>query len=541
MKPDQKRLVILIVSALAAVLVAAAGIMLLISKGKDMEVRDIAPLLERGEFAQAETAVLQTAKEIRSESDWYDLLSHVYNLAEQSGNYAILSEIAGKAVKRHFRQADFHALLVYGQFKTGQFSKKINKSIKRISDTRFEPILLYGQMNGAVTEYKENALLLNTDTKDPYIYERLSRRIEEPALALNSALLWMHQGNGAKVRSILRKSIDYTYRPEVLLELAFDSGEFDMAEKIIHFLKLNESVNRSYLDLMEADISLYRNDLDRALHLYENMINKEPDASWIPYCNSAWIHVVQGGINGSIPILNQALKLFPGRKEIVLTAAWSYARIGQEDEAMGIVKTYLQEHPEDTDAQLMEIILDPVIRNPEKLKTTLWILYAEDRSNPQLVRYFCAFLAGLEDMDTLEEVLKRVEGEYPSADWIPFFKALRAVYNGELEKGIELFERSLEEHSRWETCFNLGRIYSLTYRRDSALDYYQKASRMLENSVSPANDHIRSRIRYSIGDIFYQQGNYAGAAREAEFSLKLDPGNIEASLLLKKLEAEDKR
>ena len=208
---------------------------------------------------------------------------------------------------------------------------------------------------------------------------------------------------------------------------------------------------------------------------------------------------------------------------------------------MGIVQTFLQNHPEDTDALLMEIILYPIIRNPEKLKTTLWTLYAKDRSNLRLVRYFCAFLAGLEDMDTLEEVLNRVEGEYTSADWIPFFQAVRAVYNEEYEKGIEWFERSLEEHPRWETYFNLGRIYSQTYRRDIALDYYQKASRILENTVSPGNDQIRSRVRYSIADIFYQQGNYAGAAREAGFSLQLDTGNIEASLLLKKLEAEDKR
>jgi len=101
---------------------------------------------------------------------------------------------------------------------------------------------------------------------------------------------------------------------------------------------------------------------------------------------------------------------------------------------------------------------------------------------------------------------------------------------------LELIRESLLLRDYWQVKYNYAVILYASGNIKEAEDNLRQLINFFENENKDLYTSEISKVRTKIGSIHLSKGNFETAQLELQYALEIDPKNIEAWRLLKKLE-----
>lgn len=160
---------------------------------------------------------------------------------------------------------------------------------------------------------------------------------------------------------------------------------------------------------------------------------------------------------------------------------------------------------------------------------SLWILLNRFPQDERLYHWGAWYLYTIGNIQELEKLLAMAQEKGIQHPSLVLYPALRALEQGKLETAQKL----LASYPSRE-CYipaNLGKLYQKTYRILNAIEMYQLAASLAQDTK------IESRLYHQIGDCFLSLEKLSEARRSYEYAIQLNPNNIEATFALQQLNA----
>ncbi|MEW5817760.1 MAG: tetratricopeptide repeat protein, partial [Spirochaetota bacterium] len=328
---------------------------------------------------------------------------------------------------------------------------------------------------------------------------------------------------------------------------AYDYGNYPEALSILESYTNKSDTENPALALFKGDVLIDGGDYESAAGIYKAIIEEFPRYSWEPYVNLAWLGE-EKGLTEKEPDINilkyliQAGDYFPEKKEVVLPLALFFIEQERYDEARQELDTYLAVNRKDPDTGLMYLQVQGAYQNPARYTAALWDLFNRNPENRIIGRYFGWYLLGLNDFGSLNILLKSSEESQGKEGWILFYRGVMEALTGNTETAIELLQQSYEAQPLWTTLYNLARLYLLNGSYETAIEYLRQADTLyISKSRDLKKNPERADILIQIANAMYLLGKIEDAKRDLKYALDADPADIEGTLLMKKLEGEDKK
>jgi tetratricopeptide (TPR) repeat protein len=208
-------------------------------------------------------------------------------------------------------------------------------------------------------------------------------------------------------------------------------------------------------------------------------------------------------------------------------------------EAIALVSAYLEQNPGDFEAGLLHVYLEWGEISPRQYRIKLRELFNSDPENAASCRILAWYLIAAGEQESALTVLQ----EYETATkenhlpWILHIKGVIRALDGDTTEAARLLEESLLLKDDWQVRYNYAMVLYTLGSLKSAEDNFRRIIDFFERENLQEYNSVISRVRTKIGYIQMQKGNEKSAKLEFEYALQLDPGNVEAFRLLKKLEA----
>jgi len=126
-------------------------------------------------------------------------------------------------------------------------------------------------------------------------------------------------------------------------------------------------------------------------------------------------------------------------------------------------------------------------------------------------------------------LLRRVEQFQFEGQWVPFYKAVLLMSEGDIEGAEEILRSIPAENAGWPVYANLGRILEVERSHFRAIEQYEAAA------ASTENPKTASRIQLRIARCSSILGHSNETRRALEYALELDPENLTAALELERM------
>ena len=152
-----------------------------------------------------------------------------------------------------------------------------------------------------------------------------------------------------------------------------------------------------------------------------------------------------------------------------------------------------------------------------------WLLLDRHPDEEALYQWTAWLFSFQRYYDELQILLDRTENFDPEKKWVPFFKAVYAMREGDLDEAENLLRSIPPEALGWHIYANLGRILETQLSFSRAIEQYELAFLNAENAPKTA-----SRLQYRIAKCFSTLGRPSEALRALDYALDLDPENVSA-------------
>ena len=374
--------------------------------------------------------------------------------------------------------------------------------------------------------------------EDPYQLQRLGTDLDEAAIHLDAALLWMAQGDGENAFTVIsRHSRDPLFQ-EPSIYIAYDAGHEQTALSLIQESRgRGRLTDRVDLQIIEADLRLTLGDSTEASRLYRQVIASHPAYSWTPYLNLARISEQEADRQSAYGLRERAYGQFPGVGAVVMAFAGTLRQTGDQKRAAQILERYLKDHPEDYQAQLLLLDVQNAASSPVLYQAALWKLYNKHPDSRMLCENLFLYLIEFNDLSGAESALRH----YQTATgrnrepWLLEYRAILSAVRRDHTEAVRLLEERLALEDSWEGRFNLAVLLGSAGRAEEAIKQLIEAEHLLPEQGNLA---YRSRIRSGIGEQYLKLGDEAAARRECEYAIDLDISNFHAHRILRILERE---
>jgi tetratricopeptide (TPR) repeat protein len=263
----------------------------------------------------------------------------------------------------------------------------------------------------------------------------------------------------------------------------------------------------------------------------------------MPYVNLAWLASDAKSSRVSLAqaekLLVKASTIFPGQREVVLSLATLQQRTGELQSADTLLSAFLKSNPWDLDANLLHMQISGASQNPERLRSRLWELFyrSQGSGRDKIGRYLAWYLLGLDDYSGLKLLFAQMKNQTGS-EWIPFFRGIYEAIVGNYPSSLAELKRANAITKRWQTYYNLGLIDLRNGDPSAAESDLQQADSSLTNDDETLlKSPQRAQIHVALAVALSSLNNTEAAKREALYAQDMDKNNLEASLLLKKLDS----
>jgi tetratricopeptide (TPR) repeat protein len=506
--------------------------------------------LGEGSYRNAEDSLMRVRGEGFSSSTWMSLLDRGVRVSEGLGDYTLLLDLSERAVEDLPGNEELWAVHIYALIRRGYYEKGFSSASEHLESEEYRTLLYEAALNmnpdrvdpGVFEGSPLAPLAEDAESIDPEPFETLAESLDDPRLYAASAVLWMMSGRSDRAMETAERLERYREYDLLRLYIAFDGGDFETALELLTRLNETGRIQAYEAIMLEADILMNLGHSDRAAAAYRNLIETQPEASWIPYLNLSWLAEVRGNEEEALSHLFDAYEHFPGKKQVILPYALFLLQQERTDEAADQLEGLLERNPEDEELTLLVHYIRSADTNPQQFRSVLWELYNANSGNEKIAQFFAWYLLGFNALGDARLVLDRFEAKYGAVEWTYFYRGIISSLKGDLENAREELETAFELRRRWETQYNLALVAMKRGNIGDALERFRSADTLLAGSPEAENRKEElAEIRVKISWILYLDGEYEAAARELRYALDLDPRNLEGQLLSKQLEAELER
>jgi len=163
-----------------------------------------------------------------------------------------------------------------------------------------------------------------------------------------------------------------------------------------------------------------------------------------------------------------------------------------------------------------------------------WLLLDRHYDNEELYRWVSWLFLFQRNYSELKILLNRIEnfqqnGQWASAYWAETCKAIKLMFEGELETAENILRSIPAEKADWTVHANLGRNIEAQRSPSRAIEQYNLATLKTENPKTAA------RIQFRIAKCFSALGRPDEALRALQYAMELDPENLAVRLEFDKL------
>lgn len=544
---------IALAAAVMAVLVAAALLVLHVraSQARASSIQSLLLHADReigqGFYRIAAQDVRDAASLAQTRSAWLAVSKRALEIGRDSKSYGLLAEVGRKAVANLPGSEDLWAIRVYAEIQRGNYGEAYRMAQGKLDSSRYgslkaEALLrAYPDLNPNQPPSGSDRTLIETIlSRDPALFETLGRELKNEDLMFDAVLLLAWRGEMDQAYSLLVSLQSEKHLAAGML-LSYDDNHLDAA--LNYYSSLSDSARSPELSLLADDILVKQGEYDKAASGYETLIQSDPGAAWTPYVDLAWLatsgksKLVTPGV--ALGLLRTAQGYFPKEPAVVLAYARLADSLGETKAATEALSRFLSSSPGNLDASLLRTELGGTGENPAYQESVLWALFyeASGAERARIARYLGWYLLGLHDFGGLEQIFaqyRQAQGD----EWIPFYRGIEEGMNGNFAAGIKEFERAFAITPRWQTLYNMGVLELKAGDARLAEQDFQKAdSSFLAANESNTLSPQRAAILAGVAEALLADGNVAGARRELNYALDVDPASLRVSLLLQKLDS----
>jgi len=157
-----------------------------------------------------------------------------------------------------------------------------------------------------------------------------------------------------------------------------------------------------------------------------------------------------------------------------------------------------------------------------------WLLLDRHPENENLYNWVSRFFFFQRLYSEAKILLRRVEQLQFEGNWVPLYKAILMMNEGDLDAAQDILRSIPAESADWPVYANLGRILEAERSHLRAIEQYELASEKAQNPK------IAARIQQRIARCSSTLGHSAEARRALEYAIELDPDNLSARLELER-------
>ena len=371
------------------------------------------------------------------------------------------------------------------------------------------------------------------------MFAEAALRTGDTRLSLDAALLAMQEGSRAQALQIVRRDLGDAAFDEPAAAIAYDAG--DLSGALARLTRLDAGrPDRAEIILRLADClqALGRSaDAEKAL---ARALPIAPQLSWTPYANLGYLAASRGDEALADRRLEDGLAFFPRSRELRIARARVALRSGNGGAASTILGALLADRPDDGEAALLLLDIQEKELSPERYRARLWKLFNRIPSDPATFALLTTALIGAHDWDGAGVAVRQYEaaGGSDDAGELLLIQGMIAAMQGDDAKAATAF-RSAEETVRdGRARYDMALLLVRKGNARAAIQELGIAADEYAARGDPAQrDRVLARIETLIGSARLIDGDEAGAHGAFARALALDPGNLRAGLLLRKLEA----
>jgi tetratricopeptide (TPR) repeat protein len=471
------------------------------------------------------------------------VLKRALLVCSASGDFRLLADLGTRALAGSGRSAEVRALAAYALLRTGRIAEA-EKAASRgrlpagVGDLlKGETALRRGRQWAGSDALTRDVVALD-GSHDPGAYASAAVRTGDTRLSLDAALLLMEQGHQAAALQVVQKELSNAEFDEPAAAISWDAGEPTIALERLSRLAAARP-GRAEIQFRLADSLQALGRTEEAEKALRAGLPIAPQLSWTPYANLGYYAAKRGDLVLAERRLQDGLAFFPGSRDLRLARARIAARAGHDEAAIAVLSGLLAERPADGDAALLLLDIEAPSLSPEQYRARLWKLFNRIPAEPAPFTLLLGALIGAHDWEGASIALQQHEAAVGTIEPdLLLARGMIAVMRGDAAGAEADFRRAGSENMDGRARFDLALVLVQGGNTRAALQELDSAADEYAAKGSPAGgDAVLSRIAMLSGTARLMDGDERGARTAFTRALALDPHNLRASLLLRKLEA----
>jgi tetratricopeptide (TPR) repeat protein len=478
-----------------------------------------------------------------SEEGLLRLLKRAQLVCSASGDYRLMADLAARAPGTSLGSAEVRAVAAYALLRAGRVAEAEKAASRRrlppdVGDLLKGEITLRRGRGWKGSDALTRDLIALDGSRDPLAFSAAAVRTGDTRLSLDAALLFMEKGALAEAQQVVQKDLTAAMFDEPAAAISWDSGDSKTA--LDRLERLNAArAGRAEILFRLADCLQALGRGGEAEKALRAGLPTAPQLSWTPYANLGFFAARRGDLGSADRFLKDGLAFFPASRDLRIARASIAARAGREEEAIKILTGLLDGQPGDSEAALLLLDLQASTLSPEQNRARLWKLFNRVPAETAPFQLLCGALIGARDWEGASIAIQQ-HGEAIGAEDadLLLLRGMIAAMRGDSAGAEADFRRAASEQKDGRARYDLALLLVQKGNARSALQELSLAEDEHARSGSPeGGDAVLSRIAMLGGTARLLDGDEAGARTAFARALTLDPHNLRASLLLRKLEA----
>ncbi|WP_028973157.1 tetratricopeptide repeat protein [Spirochaeta cellobiosiphila] len=499
-----------------------------------VQIQGIDSLMGQGFFAKAKDQLPELFKAAKNDKEWERILKRTYYIGSYLDDPELLYNTSKVAIRHHKNSFRIIPFMVVASLKTNrnveasEWATKLNNdswaNLKSLAYLNNDPLKFAESMKG-----DDLSPLFDQELNSDYDKLYLSaQKTNDDRLWLDAAFFKALAGDKDGIIDMLNSMNDKRAFSEPVAKLYLDVGDYTSAA-----VYLSEAISRypSKLGLlvMRGDLAFTTRDLDTAVAIYNEVLQKDPKFSWLPYYNLAVIYQKQNLLDNCINILETSLEYYPDKADLYLFLIEMLAYTERNQEAKDLINKY----SDDTEVALINLKWYPSLESPKRRTAKLWDLYNKDQKKESIAEYLAWNSLQLGDIKDAQLALDISQKRLGIKWWTQFYYGVSYVLEGDFEQAIEHLSASVKLQENFYNVMTLAKVLQLNEQWNQAFSYLNKALDIAE--ADNKDKSILSRIHLSLGEYYINQVDTNKAKLELALAIELDKTNIKASMLYDQL------
>ncbi len=507
-------------------------------------VAEIDSNIGRLRFSKAKELVEELIPYARNGRESLMLLQRGFRIAKESDEFPWFDVLARESHRRFPKESKILFVAAYSSMRKGDSERTLELIRHRNSSGPLDEDFTLLQAEAALRlgdrsllpPHDEEHLLSLFEREDPAAFAQWGRREKNRPLLVDSALLYLEEGDMEEALMIAREQIDDVDHDRFYAIVAYDAGDFEQAEQR---LKRYLATRGPHSDdrLLLADIQLLSGEYEEAQQNYRMVLSDQvSDLHRLALLNYAWILRQKGKRESAVALLQHGHRQFGSDVRIGLELAKAYidgaASAVERPKAVEILKRLAAQNPEHLELVFLLFHLDAERPDPKSYLSWLWRTFNADPVDERLCRHLLWYLLGMGDASGLKLALKTYETAGGNRDrhWFLHGLGLAEALAGNYELALAALKESLALNEDLRVLYNRAVIHLKLNDLGAAEEDLWRALDL--HNMSERGNRLEGAIRSRIGEIQFLKGNRRAAIRELRYALEFDPINPHALLLL---------